>query len=173
MNFRFTQLASPTADIAAAFTKWDNDPALVHLMRPNQNQEDLEKEVFIDQVELAARIEHQTTYLLYLEEQLVGEMSYQKDPQHLYKKDSPTAWIGITIGEESARGKGLGVEAMQFLEEEIKKAGFKRIELGVFEFNEPAQTLYKKMGYTEIGRIPDFTFWQDKMWTDIRMEKYL
>ena len=26
---------------------------------------------------------------------------------------------------------------------------------------------------TEIGRIPDFTFWQDKLWMDIRMEKYI
>ena len=58
-------------------------------------------------------------------------------------------------------------------EEEIRKAGCKRIELGVFEFNEPAKKLYQKMGYAEIGRIPNFTFWQGKMWTDIRMEKYI
>ena len=91
----------------------------------------------------------------------------------LYKKEPGTAWIGITIGEESARGKGLGPLAMQYLEEEIRSAGCKRIELGVFEFNEPAKKLYQKMGYAEIGRIPNFTFWQNKMWTDIRMEKYL
>jgi hypothetical protein len=35
-----------------------------------------------------------------------------------------------------------------------------------------AHKLYQKAGYVEIGRIPDFTFWQDKMWEDIRMEKY-
>jgi hypothetical protein len=29
------------------------------------------------------------------------------------------------------------------------------------------------MGYREIGRIDDFTYWQGKMWQDIRMEKYL
>jgi hypothetical protein len=32
---------------------------------------------------------------------------------------------------------------------------------------------YQKAGYREIGRIPDFTYWNDKMWQDIRMEKYL
>jgi RimJ/RimL family protein N-acetyltransferase len=174
MNVHFTKLADPVLPhVFSAFEKWENDPALVYLMRPNQNQADLEKEVYIDLVEFAARIEHQTTYLIYLNDQLIGEMSYQIDPQHLYKKEPGTAWIGITIGEESARGKGIGPLAMKYLEDEIRSAGYKRIELGVFEFNTRAQKLYQKMGYSEIGRIPNFTFWQDKMWTDIRMEKYI
>lgn len=173
MELRFIRLTQPTPEIAAAFTKWENDPALVHLTRPNQSQADLEKQTVVDLNELGERIKHQTAYLIHLENQLVGEMSYQKDPPHLYKQATSTAWIGITIGEASARGKGLGIRAMQFLEEEILKAGFKRIELGVFEFNEPAKRLYTKMGYTEIGRIPKFTFWQGKMWTDIRREKHL
>ena len=174
MNLQFTKLADSVPDeVYSAFTKWENDPALVHLTRPNQSQADLEKESEVDSFELDARLFYNTIYLIYLDGQLVGEMSYQKDPQHLYKKEPGTAWIGITIGEESARGKGLGPLAMQHLEEEIRKAGYKRIELGVFEFNIPAQKLYQKMGYAEIGSIPNFTFWQNKMWTDIRMEKYL
>lgn len=55
----------------------------------------------------------------------------------------------------------------------MKEQGLKRIELGVFEFNQQAQKLYQKLGYKEIGRIDNFTYWQGKMWTDIRMEKYL
>lgn len=173
MEVTFTKLIEPTPEVAAALTKWDNDPALIHLMRPNQSQSDLEKQTVVDLNELGERLKHQTTFLLHLDGRLVGEMSYQQDPPHLYKKDPPTAWVGITIGEASARGRGLGIRAIQFLEEEIKKASFKRIELGVFEFNEPAQKLYKKMGYAEIGRIPGFTYWQGKMWTDVRMEKYI
>ena len=83
-----------------------------------------------------------------------------------------TAWISITIGEEIARGKGIGYQALQYLEQEIRKQGLKRIELGVFEFNTAAIKLYQRAGYREIGRIPDFTYWQGKMWQDIRMEKY-
>ena len=174
MSFRFTKLTDPIpSEVYSAFTKWENDPALVHLTRPNHSQTDIDKESEVDYFELDARLSYQMTYLIYLDGQLVGEMNYQKDPRHLYKKESPTAWISITIGEESARGKGIGAQAMQFLEEEIKKENFKRIELGVFEFNTPAQKLYQKMGYIEIGRIPKFTFWQGKMWTDIRMEKIL
>jgi RimJ/RimL family protein N-acetyltransferase len=100
-------------------------------------------------------------------------MNYQIDPGHLYKKVSGTAWLGIVIGEESARGKGIGFHAMQHLEEEIKKQGLSRIELGVFEFNTSAFKLYQKLGYKEITRIDGFTFWEDKMWQDIRMEKYI
>jgi ribosomal protein S18 acetylase RimI-like enzyme len=83
-----------------------------------------------------------------------------------------TAWIGITIGDPEGRGKGIGYKAIQYLEEEIKKQGLNRVELGVFEFNTQAQKLYRKLGYEEIGRIENFTYWQEKMWKDIRMEKY-
>jgi len=174
MNIQFTKLADPSLpEVLSAFTSWENNPALVHLARPNQSQTDIERKSEVDRDELGQRLEYQTIYLIRLNDQLVGEMSYQIDPPHLYKKEAGTAWIGITLGEESARGKGIGLLAMQHLEKEIRQIGYKRIELGVFEFNVPAQKLYKKMGYVEIGRIPEFTFWQDKMWTDIRMEKYL
>jgi len=47
---------------------------------------------------------------------------------------------------------------MEYLEKEIGNKGLKRIELGVFEFNENARRLYLKLGYKEIGRIDDFTY---------------
>lgn len=173
MNVHFITMTDPTPEIARAFTKWENSPALVHLTRPNQDQDDLEHNHIVSVEDLLERLKHDHIYLIYLDSQLVGEMGYQIDPQHLYKKEPGTAWIGITIGEDSARGKGLGSLAMKHLEDEIRNSSYKRIELGVFEFNTPAQRLYQKMGYIEIGRIPEFTFWQGKMWTDIRMEKYL
>jgi ribosomal protein S18 acetylase RimI-like enzyme len=76
------------------------------------------------------------------------------------------------IGEEVARGKGVGYQAMQYIEEQIKLHGLKRIELGVFEFNTNAIHLYQKLGYVKIARNEGFTYWQGKMWADIRMEKY-
>ena len=100
-------------------------------------------------------------------------MDYQVDPRHLYKKEPGTAWIGIVIGEQAGRGRGIGVPAIQHLEEQIQRQGLKRIELGVFEFNTNAIRLYQKLGYREIARIKDFTYWDGKMWQDIRMEKYV
>ena len=129
------------------------------------------KPVSVD--DLIERIKHSQTYLIYAQGELIGEMDYKVDPAYIYKQVKGTAWIGITIGEESGRGKGIGYHALRYLEEQIKLEGLKRIELGVFEFNAPALKLYQKSGYKEIARIPDFTYWQGKMWQDIRMEKYL
>lgn len=171
MKLNFVQLTEPTPEIIAAINRWHNDPDLRHFIRPNQNQADLEREELITVEEMIHRLEHVHTYLLYLDEQLIGEMNYMVDPGHLYKKEPGTAWIGITIGESAGRDKGLGAPAMQYLAEQIQAKGLKRIELGVFEFNTRAIRLYEKLGYREIGRVNDFTYWQGKLWQDIRMEK--
>ena len=173
MDINFEKLTSPTPEIAASFSIWENDPLLVSLTRPNLNEADLlaRKPVSVD--DLIERIKHSQTYLIYAQGELIGEMDYKVDPAYIYKQVKGTAWIGITIGEESGRGKGIGYHALRYLEEQIKLEGLKRIELGVFEFNAPALKLYQKSGYKEIARIPDFTYWHGKMWQDIRMEKYL
>jgi RimJ/RimL family protein N-acetyltransferase len=173
MDIQFKKLTESTPEIAESLSRWENDPALIPFIRPNPNKEALEHREPVTISTLAKRLEHDHLYLIYLDGQLVGEMDYQIDPPHLYKREKNTAWLGIVIGEESARGKGIGFHAMQYLEEEIKKQGLSRIELGVFEFNTNAFKLYLKLGYKEIAHIDGFTFWEDKMWQDIRMEKYI
>lgn len=173
MNIEFKKLTEPTADIMEHINRWENDPALIPLIRPNKDKESLEARETLTVEDLEQRLEHNHIYLIYLDGQLIGEMDFQIDPRHLYKKETGTAWIGIIIGEEIGRGKGIGYLAMQYLEEQIKLQGLRRIELGVFEFNTNALKLYQKLGYREIGRVQDFTFWRDQMWQDIRMEKYI
>ncbi len=168
----FVRVNKPAAEIAEAFTRWESDLELIPLSRPNRSQEDLEKVEIVTVEALAHRLERNTIFLIYSGSKLVGEINYQIDPPHVFKKVKGTAWIGITLGEKEARGKGIGVQAMQFLEKQVFEAGLKRIELGVFEFNAPAIALYRKMGYVEIGRIKDFTYWNGRMWQDIRMEKF-
>lgn len=167
----FTRLEVPTEEIAAAFTRWEADPELVSRTRRNRDAAELAACQAVTVVELKARMAHHVMYLIHLEGQLVGEMSYMIDPEHLFHPEPGTAWVGITLGESTARGCGIGTLAMAFLEEEIRKADLHRIELGVFAFNEPAIRTYRKLGYQEIGRIPAFTFWQGRMWEDLRMEK--
>ncbi len=174
MTIVFKKLAIPTLEIAMTMNNWANDRAIVHLMRPSFSQEELEAKSSVTVQTLLKRIARgYMIYLIYTDEQFVGEMNFVIDPPQLLKKEPGSAWFGITIGEASARGKGVGVKAMQYLEDEIRMAGCSRIELGVFEYNVPAIRLYKKMGYREIGRIPEFTYWDGKMWTDIRMAKRL
>jgi RimJ/RimL family protein N-acetyltransferase len=173
METKFIKLTNPDPTLVEVFNRWDNDPELIPLTRPNQNKAALERRDTMTLDDLKQRLDHHHTYLIYLDDLLIGEMNYMVDPNHLYKKEAGTAWIGITIGEPEGRGKGIGYHAIHFLEEEIKNNGLNRVELGVFEFNTQAQKLYKKLGYKEIGRIENFTYWADKMWFDIRMEKYL
>lgn len=173
MDIRIVKLTEPTEEIGAAFTKWENDPALIHLVRPNRSQKDLDRRYVITTEDLKQRLENHITYLILVDEQLAGEVDYQFDPPYLHKREMRTAWLSIIIGEETARGKGVGRLAIQLLEAKLKQQGIPRIELGVFEFNTRALKLYQNLGYQEIGRIEDFTFWQDRMWNDIRLEKYL
>ncbi|MGG3912836.1 GNAT family N-acetyltransferase [Rossellomorea vietnamensis] len=173
MTLHIKKLTHPNTDILNALNKWDNHPDLIPFIRPNRNREELEQSSNMDMAELKDRLESHHIFLIYLENKLVGEMNYMIDPPHLYKKVKGTAWLGITIGDPGARGKGIGYESIRYLEKEIKDQGLARIELGVFEFNTQAYELYRQMGYQEIARIPDFTYWNEQMWSDIRMEKIL
>jgi len=167
----YRRLSQPTDEIAAAIERWENDGDLVPFIRPCISREDQERRVPVTVDTIASRLQTNQIYLIYADGALVGEMSYRVDPPQCYRKVKGTAWIGISIGEKSARHRGIGAEALKHLEKEIRSEGLKRIELGVFEFNENARRLYVRLGYREIGRIADFTYWNGKLWQDIRMEK--
>lgn len=172
-GIRYDKLSEPTPEIAATMARWENDVELVPFIRHCLSQEDLHRKVIVTVDSIRERLRTHESYLIYSEGQLVGEISYQIDPPICLRKVSGTAWIGINIGEKSARHKGIGHDAMRYIETEIRLHGLGRIELGVFEFNENARHLYEKVGYKEIGRIEDFTYWNGKMWQDIRMEKQI
>ncbi len=173
MDITFRKLLTPNNEIASTLESWSNDPLITHLIRPNQNQKELEGFVPVTVESLEKQLREFSIYLIYMDGLLVGEMNFLADPPHLFKKETGTAWIGLVIGEGSARGKGIGNQAIIHLEKKIREQDYTRIELGVFEFNIRAIKLYEKLGYQEIGRIADFTYCRGKMWQDIRMEKLL
>ncbi|TGB01220.1 GNAT family N-acetyltransferase [Halobacillus salinus] len=171
MTIEFLPLTEPKHEHADAFTRWENNAELIPLTRPHHTKEDLEKRHSVTLEDLRERLKNHFYYLINVDGELVGEMNYMVDPPHLLKREEGTAWIGITIGESTGRGRGVGAKAVQFLEEEIQNHGLSRIELGVFEFNTRAHHLYSRLGYKEIGRLKEFTYWDGKKWSDIRMEK--
>jgi RimJ/RimL family protein N-acetyltransferase len=64
-----------------------------------------------------------------------------------------TAECFIEIGELGVRGRGVGEAAMtQLLDRAFGDVGLLCVRLGVFEFNEPAINLYKKLGFVDDGR---------------------
>lgn len=63
----------------------------------------------------------------------------------------------ITIGvHPEARGAGIAIAMLGIMENEVKKAGAKKIFLEVSAENAPAINLYKKCGFTQNGLRPKY-----------------
>lgn len=78
--------------------------------------------------------------------------------------------LGITVKKEY-RSQGLGEEIIRTTIDEAKKhiEGLKTIELHVYGPNEKAQNLYKKVGFTEYGRLPGGILYKDEYYDQIYM----
>ncbi|WP_338082268.1 GNAT family protein [Exiguobacterium qingdaonense] len=166
-------LTVASGDIVDTFNRWNNNPEIVHLIRPCRSEEELTAYHEMTLEDLTERLLTHDIFLIYVDDLLVGEMNVMYDPPHLYRQEPGTAWLGLVIGETSGRGKGVGTEALRLLEETLRAKQTPRMELGVFAFNHAAHRLYTKCGYEEIGRIEQFTYWDGQLWSDIRMEKRL
>ena len=65
-----------------------------------------------------------------------------------------TAVIGIMLGNSNYQRKGYGIEAVKLiLDYGFSFLNLRNIWLSVFEYNEPAYNLYKKVGFKEAGRL--------------------
>lgn len=172
MNIHFEQ-AIISHEIAQRMMKWYNDPEISSFIHPNFKEEDphvFTLEDVLKQLEPQAQITH---LFIMDDDQVIGEISITKDFHWLMRKSPDSAWISILIGEKSYWGKGIAKMAMRYLEDECRRLGYKRIELGVFDHNHKAQQLYERMGYTPFI-INEHITYSDGVWhNDIRMEKDL
>jgi L-amino acid N-acyltransferase YncA len=85
---------------------------------------------------------------------------------------SHLGYLGIAI-KKGYRGIGIGTKIMQTLINESKKMGLEILILDVFDVNQPAKTLYKKMGFKEVGKIPKGIHKNGKYIDLIRMTREL
>lgn len=69
-----------------------------------------------------------------------------------HKKNAHTAGLGIAL-QESARGVGLGTALMERLIEWAQVKGVRKLTLSVFDSNERAKGLYRKLGFEEEARL--------------------
>ncbi|MBQ2609678.1 MAG: GNAT family N-acetyltransferase [Butyrivibrio sp.] len=72
----------------------------------------------------------------------------------IHRKMAHRCSMGIGIRKEY-RGLGLGNILVNRAIKFAKESGYELMELGVLSDNEPARSLYEKMGFTEWGRLPD------------------
>ncbi|MFP4382471.1 MAG: GNAT family N-acetyltransferase [Spirochaetia bacterium] len=93
--------------------------------------------------------EKERRLFIFLDDQLVGEANATKNYTGLW------ITIGIMLSRK-ARGLGLGRLVMNLLEEEARKLGSTRLSLTVWEENTVAVELYRKIGYREVGKLPEW-----------------
>ncbi len=153
-----------------ALIKWKEDPAIGYLITPKRKPDPL---AVAPATQEKLKQDDSYNYMIFDQAKPIGTFSIHIDPPHLMKKIKGTSWLGLTIGEKEYWGKGVAKFAMDYFEQESIKLGAKRVELGTFEFNVRAQAFYKKLGFIEFARISNFTYWQDRYWDDVRMEKKL
>ena len=62
--------------------------------------------------------------------------------------------LGVLMGNPKYQRKGYGMEAIKLiLDYGFSFLNLRNISLSVFEYNEPAYNLYKKVGFKEAGRL--------------------
>ncbi|GAA6043936.1 hypothetical protein JCM8097_000911 [Rhodosporidiobolus ruineniae] len=83
-------------------------------------------------------------------EEVIGWLRLSGGPAYAAVNRKATFGLSFKAGHQ---GKGYGVEAMEWLlETAFIQYGFNRLECEAFAWNEPANKLYKKLGFVEEGR---------------------
>lgn len=156
---------------------WFADPEIRHLIIPVRDKSLIKSPDTSEIIQAQGRAEGPFCSLV---DQMVlwnnlpiGNCTIALDPPHKVTKEVKTAWLGLIIGEKEFRAKGIGKLVVGNLEKEARNLGAKCCEAGTFEFNQSSQKLFLKCEFTEIGRLENFTFWNDRYWDDIRFVKTL
>ena len=159
--------------LAKQLVNWYNDPDIAPFIHPNYKEEEPHPMTLEDVLKQAEERPEIKRYLILDDEFPIGEFSITKDFYWLMGEKEGSAWISIDIGEKAYWGKGISKLAMAYIEEECRRLGYKRIELGVFENNHKAKSLYEKMGYVQFARNEHMTYSQGAWRADLRMQKML
>ena len=81
------------------------------------------------------------------------------------------AELGIFIGDEEHRNKGIGAETLRLLlDYGFNYLNLNNIHLGVMAFNERAIACYKKVGFKEYGRRREAYFLNGKYYDHVFMD---
>lgn len=98
-------------------------------------------------------------------DKLIGMV--EVSPNHVFRSGT----FGIVIGEKEYWGKGYGKEAtLLLLDFAFNMLNLHNIMLGVYEFNNRAYNLYKKVGFKEIGRKREYQTVAGKKYDMIMMD---
>lgn len=175
-QLRFRDIDVQAVSDVQALVDWANDPSIRHLFLRFADQAAVARTQQFSTMQKSLRkslSDQRRLRIIEYQGMIVGEVSFDLASEALHRASPNTAFMGLVLGSKDARGRGIGRKAMLHIEALAASLGASHSQLGVFEFNERAHKLYASLGYQEVARIPNFTWWQGKTWTDIRMSKPL
>jgi len=89
---------------------------------------------------------------------------------HRGRAEDRNAELGIMIGDKSYWNGGYGTDAMlTVLRFGFDQMNLHKVALGVFAFNERAQTVYRRCGFVEEGRFREDVFQDGRYVDQVRM----
>ncbi len=105
-------------------------------------------------------------------DELIGSISIH-NIDHLNRN----AFIGIFIGDDEYRNKGYGTESIKLiLEYGFKTLNLHNIMLTVHADNYAGINCYKKVGFKEVGRLPEWIFKEgqyiDKLYMGVKEDEF-
>ena len=121
---------------------------------------------------MVGRLQIRKIYIVKHEGERLGTFSVIREFEYLVKKTEYTAWISLAFIKKY-HGNHMIKDSYFLFEKQLTDDGYKRIELGVFEFNIRARKFYEKIGYEQIACLKDFTYYDGKWWADYRYEKII
>ena len=83
MPISLVPLREASDAIVATFNRWNNDPAIVHLIRPARSEAELVAEHQMTVADLTERLDTHDIFLIYDDDRLVGEVNVIYDAPHL------------------------------------------------------------------------------------------
>ncbi len=99
-------------------------------------------------------------------DKLLGNCGFN-DVSHIRR----CATLGIFLGDEESRNKGIGTETLKLLlDYGFNYLNLNNIMLHVFSFNERAISVYKKVGFKEFGRRREAYFLNGKYYDVVHMD---
>ncbi len=86
---------------------------------------------------------------IHTSDRIIGGAGYYAQPPGTRLSHSATFFLYI---EPGYWGKGIGTKTIQFLEEEVRKKGYRRMECMVADTNPRAIRLYEQLGFELEGK---------------------
>lgn len=158
-------LSPLSTDMAEVCSRWFNDCELNDNLGTTfyQNNEVSEREWIEKQLKEQT---HQYAIVRKADDEPVGIIGIEEISQIMQ-----TAEIGLFIGDEANRGKGIGSEAIRLLlRYSFNALNLNNIMLCVYPFNERAMKTYEKIGFKVIGRRREALFAKGKRHDIIMMD---